>query len=60
MFSGQELSSQYELDENHFRDSNIKYKNIECLDLLICDTKYVYDTLKKHKFVYSKAFVKYS
>ena len=51
---------QYELDENNFRDLNIKYKNIESLDLLICDTKSMYDTLIKHKFVYSKASVKYS
>ena len=49
-----------EPDENHFKDLTIKYKNIECLDLLTCDTKFLYDTLIRQKIVYSKASEKYS
>lgn len=47
-------------DEGHFNDLTIKYKNIERLDLLNCDTKTVYCTLIKHNIVYSKASAKYS
>ena len=50
---------QNEKDRNDFKYLTIKYKNIECLDLLTCDTKYVYDTLIRHQNVYSKASAKY-